>query len=77
MDKSLSIENFDENKSVEQLEPVKTDFKILDGLRGIAALYVVVVFNHAWLDLFIGIGKYLKIRDASLWSLSEKLYLKD
>jgi peptidoglycan/LPS O-acetylase OafA/YrhL len=73
MDKSSPAENFDEKKSVEQLKPAKIDFKILDGLRGIAALYVV--FNHARLELFIGVGKYAKIKDTALWSLPEKLYL--
>ena len=50
----------------------KIDFKILDGLRGIAALYVV--FNHARGNLFIGGVKYAQIKDISLWSIKEKLY---
>lgn len=50
----------------------KIDFKILDGLRGIAALYVL--FNHARGNLFIGGAKYAQIKDISLWSLKEKIY---
>jgi len=50
----------------------KIDFKILDGLRGIAALYVV--FNHARGNLFIGGIKYAQIKDISHWSIWEKLY---
>src|SRR5665647_1005420 len=50
----------------------KIDFKILDGLRGIAALYVV--FNHARGNLFIGGIKYAQIKDISRWSIWEKLY---
>ena len=48
------------------------DFTILDGLRGIAAVYVV--FNHARGNLFIGGLKYAQIKSVSLWSMSEKLY---
>ena len=48
------------------------DFTILDGLRGIAAVYVV--FNHARGNLFIGGVKYAQIKNMSLWSMSEKLY---
>jgi peptidoglycan/LPS O-acetylase OafA/YrhL len=48
------------------------DFKILDGLRGIAALYVV--FNHARGNLFIGGVKYGQIKNISLWNLKEKIY---
>ncbi|HEY5371566.1 MAG TPA: acyltransferase [Hanamia sp.] len=50
----------------------KIDFKILDGLRGIAALYVL--FNHARGNLFMGGAKYAQIKDISLWSLKEKLF---
>ena len=52
----------------------KLDFKILDGLRGIAALYVV--FNHARLDLFIGVSKYAAIENPMTWDLIDKIYLK-
>ena len=52
--------------------PPSIDFKILDGLRGIAAVYVV--FNHARGNLFIGGLKYAQIKNISLWSISEKLY---
>lgn len=52
--------------------PQKIDFKILDGLRGIAALYVL--FNHARGNLFIGGAKYERIKDIASWSLNEKLY---
>jgi len=50
----------------------KIDFKILDGLRGIAALYVV--FNHSRGNLFIGGIKYGQIKNISLWDIKEKLY---
>ncbi len=50
----------------------RIDFKILDGLRGIAALYVL--FNHARGNLFIGGTKYERIKDISSWNFSEKLY---
>ena len=52
--------------------PQKIDFKILDGLRGIAALYVL--FNHARGNLFIGGTKYERIKDITSWNFSEKLY---
>src|SRR4249919_1641171 len=50
----------------------KIDFKILDGLRGIAALYVV--FNHSRGNLFIGGIKYSQIKNISLWDVKEKFY---
>jgi len=50
----------------------KIDFKILDGLRGIAALYVV--FNHSRGSLFIGGIKYSQIKNISLWDVKEKFY---
>jgi peptidoglycan/LPS O-acetylase OafA/YrhL len=53
-------------------KPREIDFKILDGLRGIAALYVL--FNHARGNLFIGGAKYAQIKKISLWSFKEKLF---
>ncbi len=50
----------------------KIDFKILDGLRGIAAFYVL--FNHARGNLYIGGVQYEQIKDISLWSFKEKLF---
>lgn len=50
----------------------RIDFKILDGLRGIAATYVV--FNHCRGNLFIGGAKYGQIKDISLWDIKEKIY---
>jgi peptidoglycan/LPS O-acetylase OafA/YrhL len=44
----------------------------LDGLRGIAALYVL--FNHARGNLFIGGVKYAQIKDISLWDFKEKIF---
>ncbi len=51
---------------------LQPDFKILDGLRGIAALYVM--FNHARGNLFIGGVKYAAIKPLAAWSLQEKVY---
>ena len=48
------------------------DFSVLDGLRGIAATYVV--FNHARGNLFIGGAKYSLIKDQASWSIWEKKY---
>ena len=53
-------------------EVEKIDFKILDGLRGIAATYVL--FHHARGNLFIGGAKYAQIKSAALWDFKEKLY---
>lgn len=53
-------------------KPEKIDFEILDGLRGIAAVYVV--FNHARGNLFIGGVKYAQIKSIADWSIFEKLY---
>jgi peptidoglycan/LPS O-acetylase OafA/YrhL len=50
----------------------KIDFNILDGLRGIAAVYVV--FNHARGNLFIGGEKYAQIKNISDWSIGEKIF---
>ena len=65
---------------LQEISPMKTiieksshiDFKVLDGLRGIAALYVV--FNHARGNLYIGGVKYAQIKSISLWTLTEKIY---
>lgn len=43
----------------------KQDFRILEGLRGLAAF--VVVLNHARGGLFIGGQKYLAASDGTLW----------
>lgn len=53
-------------------KPYKIDFKILDGLRGIAAIYVV--FNHARGNLFIGGVKYAQLKNVAEWNLYEKVY---
>jgi peptidoglycan/LPS O-acetylase OafA/YrhL len=50
----------------------KIDFKVLDGLRGIAATYVV--FNHARGNLFIGGSRYAQLKAISLWDIKEKFY---
>lgn len=50
----------------------KIDFQILDGLRGIAAVYVL--FNHARGNLFIGGVKYAQIKNIADWSFGEKFY---
>ena len=56
-------------------KPYKIDFKILDGLRGIAAIYVV--FNHARGNLFIGGVKYAQLKNVAEWNLYEKVYLEN
>ncbi len=61
-----------EKPRTDERDTTKIDFKILDGLRGIAALYVV--FNHTRGNLFIGGVKYSQIKDISLWNIKEKLY---
>lgn len=48
------------------------NFKILDGIRGIAALYVVI--NHARGHLFIGGSELLIEKPLSNWSFFEKIY---
>lgn len=50
----------------------KPDFKILDGLRGIAATYVLI--NHARGNLLISGSDYAKAKPLDQWDLSEKLY---
>jgi len=52
--------------------PSKIDFKILDCLRGIAAVYVV--FNHARGNLFIGGEKYAHIKNIADWNIGEKIF---
>lgn len=50
----------------------KPDFLILDGLRGIAAVYVVLFHSRG--DLLLRGGDYSKIVPVSQWSLSTKIY---
>jgi peptidoglycan/LPS O-acetylase OafA/YrhL len=50
----------------------KIDFQILDGLRGIAAVYVL--FNHARGNLFIGGVKYAQIKNIADWSFGDKIF---
>ncbi len=61
-----------EEKNSNSKYPQNVDFKILDGLRGIAALYVV--FNHARGNLFIGGAKYAALKDISQWDIKEKIF---
>ena len=61
-----------EIKIIKRGYPKTVDFKILDGLRGISALYVV--FNHARGNLFIGGAKYAALKDISLWDMREKIF---
>lgn len=51
---------------------MKPDFKILDGLRGIAATYVVI--NHCRGNLLIGGKAYSLIKPISHWTLGEKSF---
>ena len=53
-------------------QTIKPDFKILDGLRGIAATYVVI--HHCRGNLLIGGSEYAAILPVSQWSMWEKLY---
>ncbi|TXJ25858.1 MAG: acyltransferase [Chitinophagaceae bacterium] len=55
-----------------KFQTVKPDFRILDGLRGIAAVYVV--FNHCRGNLLMGGAKYSEIVPAEQWSMLTKLY---
>ena len=71
MSEYLLKENLSLNKRADnKMEEI--DFKILDGLRGIAAVYVV--FNHSRGNLFIGGVKYSEIKSRELWSFFEKTY---
>ena len=51
---------------------MKPNFKILDGLRGIAATYVLL--NHARGNLLMGGNEYSQIKPVVNWSFPEKLY---
>ena len=51
---------------------MKPNFKILDGLRGIAATYVLI--NHSRGHLLAGGNDYAKIIPISKWSLWDKIY---
>lgn len=53
-------------------EFIKPDFLVLDGIRGIAAIYVVI--NHARGHLLIGGSELAKIKPIAEWSLLEKVY---
>ncbi|GAB2829540.1 acyltransferase family protein [Ferruginibacter profundus] len=50
----------------------KPDFKVLDGLRGIAATYVVI--NHCRGNLLMGGAQYSKMVPVEQWSIWEKIY---
>jgi peptidoglycan/LPS O-acetylase OafA/YrhL len=54
------------------MHQTKPKFNILDGLRGIAATYVVI--NHCRGHLFIGGREYAAIKPIANWSVTEKLY---
>lgn len=51
---------------------VKPDFGILDGLRGIAATYVVI--HHCRGNLLIGGSEYAAVVPVEQWSIWNKLY---
>jgi peptidoglycan/LPS O-acetylase OafA/YrhL len=51
---------------------MRPNFKILDGLRGIAATYVLV--NHSRGNLLMGGNEYAKITPVEKWSLFDKFY---
>ncbi|CAN5286689.1 acyltransferase [soil metagenome] len=53
-------------------EKVKPDFTILDGLRGIAATYVLI--NHSRGNLCEGAREYAARIPMELWSLKTKMY---
>lgn len=50
----------------------KPDFAILDGIRGIAATYVVI--NHCRGHMLIGGSELAKIKPVENWSLLERFY---
>ena len=54
------------------IKRLKPDFVVLDGLRGIAAVYVVI--NHCRGHLVIGGSEYEKIVSRSEWSIATKIY---
>lgn len=51
---------------------MKPNFKVLDGLRGIAAVYVVI--NHCRANLLMGGTEYAKTVPLSEWTFSTKIY---
>lgn len=53
-------------------EYFKPDFAVLDGIRGIAALYVVI--NHARGHLLIGGSELAAIKPIPDWTIFQKLY---
>jgi peptidoglycan/LPS O-acetylase OafA/YrhL len=55
-----------------EISSKKIDFKILDGLRGIAAVYVVI--NHCRGNLLMGGTEYAKLVPQSQWNYFTKLY---
>ena len=67
--KKISLRQFDK---ISGGNPGKIDFTILDGLRGIAATYVLI--NHSRGNLFIGGIKYAQIKAYASWSFFEKAY---
>lgn len=54
------------------MKRLKPDFTVLDGLRGIAALYVVI--NHCRGHLTMGGTEYARLVPLSQWSITDKLY---
>ena len=73
-DLSITPKNFELKKFFEitKQNTQLIDFKILDGLRGIAATYVLIFHSKGY--LFMGTRKYAQLKDYSLWSFAEKLY---
>ncbi|TDQ11284.1 acyltransferase family protein [Pedobacter metabolipauper] len=54
------------------LKTLKPNFSTLDGIRGIAAFYVVI--NHCRGHLLIGGGELAKIKPVAEWTMLEKVY---
>ncbi len=54
------------------IKKMRPNFKILDGLRGIAATYVLI--HHSRGQLLMGGNEYAKIVPLAKWSISDKLY---